>query len=74
MNSYFRPKAWSLAERYTDLTKSLFLALFYSAVLPSGLLIAAVGFMVHFWADKYCLLRAWAQPPQYSTVILFYCL
>ena len=71
MNSYFRPAPWTLAERYSELTKSLFMALFYSALLPSGLLIAAIGFTLTFWADKYCLLRIWEKPPQHGKPAIY---
>ncbi len=63
MNNYFKGSTWSLGERYTDLLKTLFVALFYSSVLPTGLLITTLSCLVNYWVDKYCLLRVWARVP-----------
>lgn len=63
MNSYFTNTAWFLAERYTDMTKSLFVGLFYSTLYPGGLLWTVCSFFMCYWVDKYCLFRLWKQPP-----------
>jgi hypothetical protein len=36
MNYYYRGSSWHLGERYTDMIKTLFLAMFYMTLLPSG--------------------------------------
>ena len=43
MNSYFRGTAWSLAERLTDTSKSIFCALFFSVLNPPGLLFCSLA-------------------------------
>jgi len=63
MNSFFTNTAWFLAERYTDMTKSLFVGLFYSTLYPGGLFWSLCAFFVCYWIDKYCLFRLWKQPP-----------
>ena len=63
MNSYFLGADWFLAERYTDMTKTLFVSLFFVAIFPQGLFVTACAFTVSFWVDKYCLFRLWKQPP-----------
>ncbi|GMH93040.1 hypothetical protein TrVE_jg7780 [Triparma verrucosa] len=63
MNSYFLGTDWFLAERYTDMTKTLFVSLFFTAIFPQGLFVTAFAFMVSYWVDKYCLFRLWKQPP-----------
>ncbi|GMH48808.1 hypothetical protein TL16_g00380 [Triparma laevis f. inornata] len=63
MNSFFTNTAWFLAERYTDMTKSLFVGLFYSALYPGGLVWTTCSFIMCYWVDKYCLFRLWKQPP-----------
>lgn len=66
MNRYFRGAIWNLAERYTDVIKTLFVGLFYSSLLPQGLFITAFSFITTYWVDKYSLLRLWKRPPSYD--------
>jgi len=63
MNSYFLGTSWFLAERYTDMTKTIFVSLFFAAIFPQGLFVTAVAFFVSYWVDMYCLFRLWKQPP-----------
>ena len=63
MNAYFMGAKSDLAERYTDATKVLFVALFYSALLPQSLFLGAVALMIHFVVGKFCLLRTWRPSP-----------
>jgi len=86
MNSYFLGASWFLAERYTDMTKTLFVSLFFAAIFPQGLFVTAFAFTVSFWVDKYCLFRLWKQPPamdgalavaarfQISLIFLIHCI
>jgi hypothetical protein len=62
MNQYFMGTPWMAAERYADMTKTLFLALFYSALFPAGLFLTCLGFGFQFVVDKYSLLRSWRTP------------
>ncbi len=55
---------WTLAERYTDMMKTLFVGMFYAPVFPQGLFITAFAIMANYLADKFCLLRIWAIPPK----------
>ena len=66
MNALFQGGYWNLAERYTDMIKTLFVGLFYSTVVPSSLFVTAAAFFITYWVDKYCLLRMWARPPAYD--------
>jgi hypothetical protein len=50
--SYYSGTTWHLGERYTDMITTLFTALFYMALMPSGLLIAALSFVTQYLADK----------------------
>lgn len=59
MNCYFLNTLWFPAERYSDMTKTLFLALFYSALIPSGLFLTFFGYVFIYTVDKYSLLRSW---------------
>jgi len=64
MNSYFLGTPWYVAERYADMTKTLFLALFYSAIFPAGLYMTCGGYLFTYTVDKYSLLRTWRTPAQ----------
>jgi hypothetical protein len=63
MNSYFYGKYWDLAERYTDMTSIVFLTMYYGIIFPSGFFLCAIALILHYWTDKYCLLRVWARKP-----------
>lgn len=69
LNQYYSGAYWQLAERYTQITKSVGIALFYKALLPTGLVITSVSLLVNYWVDKYCLLRKWKVPPKYDGLL-----
>ncbi|RLN37582.1 hypothetical protein BBJ28_00017799 [Nothophytophthora sp. Chile5] len=69
LNSYYSGSYWKLAERYTQITKSVGIALFYKSLLPTGLLITGLSLLVNYWVDKYCLLRKWKTPPRYDGLL-----
>ena len=45
-----------LAERYTELTKILFLAYYYAVYLPIGFFLCSLALVVYYYSDKFCLL------------------
>ena len=53
MNSYFLGAPWFPAERYADMTKTLFLSLFWCALYPQGLFITALAYFIGYNLDKY---------------------
>jgi len=57
------------AERYADMTKTLFLALFYSALFPAGLFLTSLTYSISYLVDKYSLLRSWQTPAELSDTI-----
>jgi hypothetical protein len=44
------------------MTKTLFISIFFSFLLPAGLFVSALAFFVTFWVDRYSLFRRWKQP------------
>lgn len=62
----FLGSPWDLAERYTSMAKTVFVALFYSAIFPQGLLFAGVCFLYTYFCDRYRLFHLWQRPPQYN--------
>ena len=66
---HFNGTYWNLAERYTDVTKTFFLCFFYSAIAPSGYLLAFVAIFVNYFVDKYLLLQRWRVPPKFDATM-----
>jgi hypothetical protein len=66
MNTYYFGSEWYAAERYADMTKTLLLALFSSALYPSGLFMTCVGYAVVYSLNKYNVLRTWNTPAELS--------
>jgi hypothetical protein len=62
LNSYWQGADWTLAERYTDVLKSLFVGFFFAVPLPSGLFITAFAMISTYLVDKYSLFRLWRRP------------
>jgi hypothetical protein len=60
MNSSFQGTKYNLGERYTDLTKVLFVCFYYSALYPAVFFFGTAILIVQYYADKFCLMRIWA--------------
>mmetsp|Transcript_29345 Transcript_29345/g.87781 ORF Transcript_29345/g.87781 Transcript_29345/m.87781 type:complete len:877 (+) Transcript_29345:146-2776(+) len=65
-NRFWVGADWNIAERYTDVAKTLFVGMFYAAAVPNGLLVTAAALATTFFADRYCLLRTWARKPDFD--------
>ena len=63
-NRFWRGAEWHIAERYTDVAKTLFVGAFYAAALPSGIFVTSAAIVTTFFADRYCLLRRWRRVPE----------
>ena len=63
MNVLWQGTEWTLAERYTDLLKTVFVGMFFMVPLPSGLFITAIAMFNVYWTDKYMLFNVWRRPP-----------
>lgn len=63
MNAYWRGSDWFLAERYTDMLKTLFVGLFFLVPLPTSLFISCFAELFSYIVDKYCLFNIWRRPP-----------
>lgn len=55
--------------RYTNMTKIMFLAFWYSAIFPGGMLLAAVALAVNYYTDRFSLMRSWQRAPRVGTEI-----
>jgi len=65
----FKGTPYTLAERYTELTKILFLAYYYAVYLPLGFFFCTAALVVYYYSDKFCLLRVWAPAPMIGSQI-----
>jgi hypothetical protein len=63
MDTHYNGVWWSLAERYSAMLNTTTVSLFYCSVLPAGLLIAAVSFLLNFVVDYHLLLHRWRRAP-----------
>lgn len=58
----FEGPQFDIATKYANLIKTVLLVGFYAPALPSVLVLAGIGLILSFWADKYILLRRVALP------------
>ena len=63
LNAKWRGTYWNLGERYTDILKTFFVALFYATMLPTGFIVTCLCMFTIYWLDKWLLLRRWRVPP-----------
>jgi hypothetical protein len=69
MNLYMQGQVFELAERYTNMTKILFLALWYCAIYPGALYLCSFALLIIYFVDRYSLMRTWKRPTQLGTQI-----
>jgi len=69
MNILFEGLPYELAERYSDMTKILFLCLFYSSIFPFSFFMCAISLTLKYWVDKWNLMRTWKRAPALGPVI-----
>jgi hypothetical protein len=70
LEAMFKGSAWMLSERFSDMTKTIYVTLFFSALMPVAYLLCAIAMFNTYWVDKYMLLRVWQVPPQLDASIV----
>ena len=63
MNILMGGTEYTIAERYTNMTKTLFLTFYYCAIYPSAFLVCAVTLFINYYVDTFSLLRSWKPAP-----------
>jgi len=63
MNQYWEGSQFTLADRYTEISKIMFISLFYSILTPTALFVSCVACLVLFAVDRFLLLRKTKIPP-----------
>jgi hypothetical protein len=69
MNLQFQGTQFELAERYTNMTKILFLAFWYCAIYPGALFMCAFALFINYFVDRISLMRTWKRQPHLGTKI-----
>jgi hypothetical protein len=69
MNLNMQGQVFELAERYTNMTKILFLALWYCAIYPGALFMCSFALFINFFTDRISLMRTWKRAPALGTSI-----
>ena len=69
MDNCFAGTPYDLAERYTDMTKILFLCLFYSSIFPMAFFLCAFSLLFKYLVDRFNLVRSWKRAPALGTLI-----
>lgn len=55
MNAHFQGALFELEEKYTDITKMIFLTVFYAAIYPIGFLWSFIALVANYWVS-HCLM------------------
>lgn len=55
------------------MTNVLFVTFYYAFIFPAGYFFAAATLAVHYWVDKFCLLRIWRPAPMLGSEIADTC-
>ena len=63
LNKYWEGSLFMLADRYTEISKVIFISFFYSLLTPVALFIAVLSCVVMFAVDRYLLFRVTKTPP-----------
>jgi len=63
MNLLMSGTDYTIAERYTNMTKTLFLTFYYCAIYPGAFFLCALSLFVNFYVDKFSLMRTWKPAP-----------
>jgi hypothetical protein len=64
MNLNMQGQEFELAERYTNATKILFLAVWYCSIYPGALFMCSFALFLNYFTDRFSLMRTWKKPPQ----------
>ena len=62
-NKFWLGAKWNLAERYSDVLKSVFIGCFFAPLVPSGLFITTFAIIMTYLVDKFSLYHLWRNIP-----------
>ncbi|KAL7519390.1 hypothetical protein ACHAWX_004152 [Stephanocyclus meneghinianus] len=73
MNLLMGGTEYTIAERYTNMTKTLFLTFYYCSIYPGVFHVCAICLNVNFYVDKFSLMRTWKPTPMLGPYIANFC-
>jgi hypothetical protein len=73
MESYFSGRNVTIGTELAHRLSTMLLGLFAMAILPLGLGITCLAFLVAYWASKHGLFRRWLRLPNYGAAMLPIC-
>lgn len=69
MNLLMSGTEYTIAERYTNMVKTLFLTFYYCAIYPSIFFVCAFTLFINFFVDKFSIMRTWKPAPMVGASI-----
>ena len=51
----FKGSVWQLAERFSDMTKTIFICFFYSSLIPTAYFYTAGALFMNYWYEGVCV-------------------
>lgn len=72
MNLLMSGTEYSIAERYTNMSKTLFLTFYYCAIYPGAFFLCATTLFVSFYVDKFSLMRTWKPAPMLGPYVAMF--
>lgn len=70
-NKHWQGAEWNLAERYTDVLKSVFIGVFFSVPLPTSLFVTAFCMLTTYLVDRYSLFNLWKRKSKFGPDLSF---
>ena len=67
MNILMKGTEMDLSIRYANMTKFVFLMVWYCAIYPAAFFMGSVALFISYFVDKFCLMRSWGHAPQVGT-------
>lgn len=72
MNQLMRGTEVTLAERYGNLIKFIFMTLWYCSIYPGVFFMGSFAFIITYFADRFNLMRSWARSPHVGPEISYF--
>lgn len=67
MNNLMKGQDVDLSIRYGNMTKFVFLMVWYCAIYPAAFFMGAFALFIAYFIDRFCLMRTWGHAPRVGT-------
>ena len=72
MHLSMRGTEYFIAERYTNMTKMVFLTIWYFSIFPGALFLCSFILFINYYMDSFSLMRSWRPAPKIGEIISKY--